>query len=245
MHDLFTRGVDAHGHLRPPYDEAPELYKESELGWIPREWETDRVGNLGEVKLGRQRAPKYQLGINPRPYLRVVNVFDDRLDLRDVLSMDFSPEEFEKYRLEPGDVLLTEGDLVGPWNVGRSAVYRGEIDGCCFQNTLIRFRPQLQDASEYFHSAFCFLRSLGKFAQETMATTVFHLSAGRLKEIYTVLPPERERRVISQTLLEQEHVVDIQRKQHAKLLKLKTGLMQDLLTGNVRVKLDDPQKTPA
>ena len=45
MHDLFTRGVDAHGHLRLPYEEAPELYKPSELGWIPREWRATTVGH--------------------------------------------------------------------------------------------------------------------------------------------------------------------------------------------------------
>lgn len=39
MHDLFTRGIGADGKLRPPRDEAPELYQESAIGWIPREWE--------------------------------------------------------------------------------------------------------------------------------------------------------------------------------------------------------------
>ena len=46
MHDLFTRGVDAHGHLRPPQAEAPDLYKQSELGWIPKEWEVHPCGSL-------------------------------------------------------------------------------------------------------------------------------------------------------------------------------------------------------
>src|SRR5271157_3054218 len=40
MHDLFTRGIDTHGHLRPPQTEAPEHYKQSDLGWIPSEWST-------------------------------------------------------------------------------------------------------------------------------------------------------------------------------------------------------------
>ena len=39
MHDLFTRGVTPDGHLRPPHEEAPQLYKESPLGWLPKEWE--------------------------------------------------------------------------------------------------------------------------------------------------------------------------------------------------------------
>jgi type I restriction enzyme S subunit len=39
MQDLFTRGIDTMtGMLRPTIEEAPELYKESELGWIPKEW---------------------------------------------------------------------------------------------------------------------------------------------------------------------------------------------------------------
>ncbi len=39
MHDLFTRGVTPDGKLRPTRAEAPQLYKESPLGWIPKEWE--------------------------------------------------------------------------------------------------------------------------------------------------------------------------------------------------------------
>ncbi|MCK9335183.1 MAG: restriction endonuclease subunit S, partial [Candidatus Cloacimonetes bacterium] len=40
MQDLFTRGIDTQtGKLRPTIEEAPELYKESELGWIPKEWD--------------------------------------------------------------------------------------------------------------------------------------------------------------------------------------------------------------
>ena len=54
MHDLFTRGVDEHGHLRPTHDEAPELYKQSELGWIPKEWEVSPLGEHGFRCVGWQ-----------------------------------------------------------------------------------------------------------------------------------------------------------------------------------------------
>ena len=47
MADLFTRGIDvATGKLRPRYEDAPELYKETELGWVPKEWEVPRIGDL-------------------------------------------------------------------------------------------------------------------------------------------------------------------------------------------------------
>lgn len=53
LHDLLTRGIDANGQLRPPQSEAPQLYKESPLGWIPREWVLQELGNLAEVSRGK------------------------------------------------------------------------------------------------------------------------------------------------------------------------------------------------
>lgn len=53
LHDLLTRGIDAKGQLRPPQSEAPQLYKESPLGWIPREWVLQELGNLAEVSRGK------------------------------------------------------------------------------------------------------------------------------------------------------------------------------------------------
>jgi type I restriction enzyme, S subunit len=49
MHDVFTRGVDAHGHLRPHHSEAPGLYQQSVLGWIPDTWNVRPLGEVAEV----------------------------------------------------------------------------------------------------------------------------------------------------------------------------------------------------
>ena len=46
MHDLFTRGVTPDGKLRPTRAEAPQLYKESTLGWIPKEWEVKTSSDI-------------------------------------------------------------------------------------------------------------------------------------------------------------------------------------------------------
>jgi type I restriction enzyme, S subunit len=46
MHDLFTRGIGADGKLRPPRDQAPEMYRESSIGWIPKEWEVKCCSDL-------------------------------------------------------------------------------------------------------------------------------------------------------------------------------------------------------
>lgn len=56
LQDLFTRGIDATtGKLRPSYQDAPELYKESKLGWIPREWEVERLGNRAVIEYGKSQ----------------------------------------------------------------------------------------------------------------------------------------------------------------------------------------------
>ena len=68
-----------------------------------------RIDEAGRVQLGRQRAPKYQTGKFARPYVRVANVYEDEIDVDDLLSMDFDERDFAKYRLEHGDILLNEG----------------------------------------------------------------------------------------------------------------------------------------
>jgi type I restriction enzyme S subunit len=216
MQDLLTRGIDENGNLR---SEETHQFKNSPLGRIPVEWEVKKIKDSGELKLGRQTAPKYQLGINPYFYLRVVNISDGCLDLRDVKSMDFTRNEFQIYCLEYGDILLTEGDLVSAMNVGRSAIFRGEVEKCCFQNSLIRFRPPNKSSSEFFHFLFCYLRSIGYFANATMATTVFHLSVGRLQELYVSLPNELEQIRIAQILSQKDKNIDEKIKILMKILK--------------------------
>ena len=56
LHDLFTRGIDLQtGKLRPKYEDAPEMYKESKLGWIPKEWEEDRLGSKAVIEYGKSQ----------------------------------------------------------------------------------------------------------------------------------------------------------------------------------------------
>lgn len=52
LHDLLTRGLDAHGHLRDP-DTRPEQFKDSSLGWIPREWEILPLAEVTDVNRGK------------------------------------------------------------------------------------------------------------------------------------------------------------------------------------------------
>lgn len=158
-------------------------------------WKWMKVGDVGEVKLGRQRSPEHHDGKHMRPYLRVANVYEDRIDLDDVMHMNFTPTEFETFQLRRGDVLLNEGQSL-EW-VGRPAMFRDEVPGACFQNTLIRFRahPFIDSGFAlfvfryYLHS-----RRFQKIAKWT--TNIAHLGVQRLAEIEFPVPPLQEQRRI-------------------------------------------------
>ena len=241
MHDLFTRGVDAHGKLRPPQSEAPELYKQSELGWIPKEWESCRVDEVGSIKLGRQRSPKHQSGRFTTPYLRVANVFDGFIDYSDILQMDFTPTEKETYSLIQGDVLLNEGQSLEL--VGRSAIYEGEPNRFCFQNTLIRFRSYPPNDPYFCRGIFKFFIDIGRFMTIARQTTsVAHLGADRLAKLEFPCPHPDEQVRIAAALRQQEKHCELERKYKNNLIQQKSGLMQDLLTGRVRVKVKESEE---
>jgi type I restriction enzyme S subunit len=147
-----------------------------------------KVADAGEVQLGRQRAPKYQSGRHTCPYVRVANVYENRISTKDVLSMDFNPSDFKKYRLEEGDILLNEGQSTEL--VGRPAMWRNEIPDCCFQNTLVRFKAK-KGVVEPYYALFVFLHYLwyGRFASLSSKTSsVAHLGAARFAEMPFPLP---------------------------------------------------------
>jgi type I restriction enzyme S subunit len=106
---------------------------------LPPKWVRAPLASIAEVQLGRQRSPKNHFGPNMKPYLRAANVTWDGLALDDVKEMHFSPKEVATFRLAPGDILLSEASGSAS-EVGKPALWRGEIEDCCFQNTLLRVR---------------------------------------------------------------------------------------------------------
>ncbi len=162
---------------------------------IPAGWNWVRVDQAGEVQLGRQRSPKDHSGPHMHPYLRVANVFEDRIDTGDVMAMNFSPEEFKRFRLESGDVLLNEGQSLDL--VGRPAIYRGEVPGACFQNTLVRFRATARVLPEFALLVFRAYLQTGRFSRiASWTTNIAHLGAGRLAAMPFPLPPPAEQEEI-------------------------------------------------
>ena len=166
----------------------------SDLPTLPEGWVWATLAQLGEVRLGRQRSPKRATGPNMRPYLRAANVTWDGLDLSDVKEMDFTPAEYETYGLLTGDILLSEASGTAD-EVGKPAVWNGEVDGCCFQNTLIRVRSQSDLVPYLFYHLLSDART-GAFGRAARGVGIHHLGAQRAETWAVGIPPLAEQRRI-------------------------------------------------
>jgi len=105
--------------------------------------------------------------------------------------MNFTPQEFEIFRLERNDILLNEGQSLEL--VGRPALYRGELPGACFTNTLVRFRPFAALNVKFALSVFRAFMHSGRFQKIARWTTnIAHLGADRFAKMAFPLPPLAE-----------------------------------------------------
>lgn len=161
---------------------------------LPVGWVTVPLQEVAEVRLGRQRSPDKATGEHMRPYMRAANVTWSGISVDDVKEMNFSPKEFPTYELRDGDILLSEASGSAS-EVGKPAVWRNEVDGCCFQNTLIRVRSR-GPLPEYLHLHFLADARLGKFAAAGKGIGINHLGADRMSTWPTAIPPLNEQRRI-------------------------------------------------
>jgi type I restriction enzyme S subunit len=163
-----------------------------EKGWIQV-----TVSEIANVQLGRQRSPKDHNGPWMTPYLRAANITWDGFALADVNSMNFAPSEVERFALKVGDILLNEASGSAS-EVGKPAIWRGEIPDCCFQNTLLRVRtiPSLQ---RWILLHFLADAKSGRFSRSSKGVGIHHLSANTLSaHVIRVPPPEQQERIVAE-----------------------------------------------
>lgn len=162
---------------------------------LPVGWAYVEVQTLGEVRLGRQRSPARATGPNMCRYLRAANVSWSGLALSDIKEMDFSPDEQLTYRLKEGDILIAEASG-SRMEVGKSAIWRNEIPGACFQNTLIRVRTARGIDPVYLQAHLHADAKLGRLAAVSKGVGIHHLSAKGIKEWRVGIPPLNEQKRI-------------------------------------------------
>jgi len=98
------------------------------------------LGKVAKVSYGLQKSPANRPGLHARPYLRVANVQRGRLVLDEIKTINVLDSDMPTLQLEVGDILFVEGNGSRA-ELGRVALWNGEIDDCVHQNHIIKARP--------------------------------------------------------------------------------------------------------
>jgi type I restriction enzyme, S subunit len=250
LHDLFTRGIvteptsykDKTGkvvelrrnQLRPKYEDAPELYKESNLGWIPKEWEVDEFQFVCDfITDGSHFSPTPME--DGEIIANVKDMGENGIDYESCTRI--SKEEFDllkKQNCRPlfGDVLLSKDGTIG------RVVLFNEKREIMLLSSIAILRPSKNINSEYLY---CFLKSEYFYKQLLIKTSGSALKRIVLRDINTLLlafPIDKiEQEMISKRIIQIESKLKSEQNYLHKLQQIKAGLMADLLSGKKEVLL--------
>lgn len=145
--------------------------------------------------------------------------------------MDFSDEERAKFSLESGDLLVCEGG-----EVGRTAIWRGELSECYFQKAIHRLRPKDGLMVPEFMLAFMVQAAVRNAWQNLISqTSISHLTQEKLAMLLVTRPSLEEQNRIASVIGSHDRLISSEQSELSKLRHLKSGLMTDLLEGRVRV----------
>jgi type I restriction enzyme S subunit len=239
LHDLLTRGVDANGELRPSYEEAPALYKSSPLGWIPIGWEVLELGTLAESLVDGPFGSNLKTAhYVENPGVRVVrlqNVLPNEYDdSQRAFISNMHAASLSRNRVVGGDVLIASlGDANFP--VGRACTYPLSQPDAVNKADCFRFRGGARSRSQFimlFMNGAAARRQVSGYEQ---GVTMKRINLGNLRRVLVSLPEVPEQDMIAERFMAIQERIAIATHECEKLRQTKAGLMDDLLTGRVRV----------
>lgn len=223
--DLMTRGIGKDGKIRPRPSKAPHLYKQSELGLIPKEWDVKRLGDVcEEPQYGLNAAAVDYDGVHG--YIRITDIDDDTHQfMHEGIT---SPAEFsDSYILKEGDIVLSRTGA----SVGKSYVYDPKDGLLYFAGFLIRFRCHSDVNHRYVFSQLLTKRYWNWVSAVSMRTGQPGVNAEEYSTYRIVVPQKKdEQDQITDRLAAVDARIESEENAIAKYRKIKAGLMHRLLT---------------
>jgi len=220
MHDLFTRGVTPDGQLRPRHDDAPQFYKESPLGWIPKEWEISTLSGVVEFLDGRRVPLKEDERARipgPIPYFGASGIID----------------YIDRWLFEDELILLGED---GENLVSRSLPLAFKIAGKSWVNNHAHvLKPKASQEIDFWTEAL----EWRDYSNMTSGSAQPKITQGQLARMTVAVPLPSEQQQGAAILASAGSRLVADRDECTKLRDLRSGLMQDLLTGRVRVPVEE------
>lgn len=233
MHDLFTRGVLLTGQLRPPREQAPELYQETAIGWIPREWIFTNCDAVCEqiIDCKNRTPPETPDG---HPAIRTPNVRNGEFVDKELLFTDARSYAIWTARGKPkvGDVVIAREAPVG-----EVCMIPERHPEACLGQRMMLYRPNKEIIdSNFFLFALQSRQIQNRLDLISGGSTVGHVRVGDIRSLWMFMPKSKqEQQLIAATLSQTSERLRTEQARRDKLQTQKLGLMQDLLTGKVAV----------
>jgi type I restriction enzyme, S subunit len=228
MHDLLTRGIDEHGRLRDP---ATHRFKDSPLGLVPEDWEVNPLRHyLKFISYGfTNPMPEAPEG----PFLvTAANVVAGAIDYgscRHTTQDAFDRLLTNKSRPVKNDILLTKDGTLG-----RLALVDDVV--VCINQSVAVLRVNEEVEASFLKAILEAPLYQDLLIADAGGSTIKHLYISRIGEMPVVVPSQlEERQVILGLIRVQTKLLQTYSQELHKLHRLKTGLMQDLLTGKVSI----------
>ncbi len=232
LHDLLTRGIDANGELRPTKAEAPHLYKRSPLGWIPKEWAYPSFGSLCESSAFGPRFPSDAYDENgPLATLRTTDMDDEgNISLSTMPRAAIAPSVFADHLLRPGDIVISRSGTCGV-----TGVFAGHDIPVVPGAFLIRFRMRDLRLNRFYRRYFNSPQGRPYLGRLAVGGVQKNIKGSDVLNLLVPLPSPEEAVGIAVRVESIEQHIEGNRQMLFKLTLQKAGLMDDLLTGRVRV----------
>ena len=221
VNKLFTEGLRG------------EKQKETEIGVIPESWETVNIGSLFNVNQGVSINKNISQSKSDIAFLRTSNVYWGNIDLSSLSRISIETSKITGRLLARGDLLVCEGG-----DIGRSAVWKAELDNCTFQNHIHRLRAKSSGTVEpefimtWLEVAFCQRKVYEGVGNKT---TIPNLSRTRLENLLIPLPSFEEQKEISAVLQRITSLVEIRSRTLIHLKELFHATLSNLISAKIRV----------
>jgi type I restriction enzyme S subunit len=203
---------------------------------LPRHWQLPPLYARYSVALGKMLDTRQITGAFLMPYLRNIDVQWDAINAEDLPQMDIQPEEYDRYLLRKGDLLVCEGG-----EVGRCCIWAGALKPCSFQKALHRLRPRRDDECvRYMFYTLAHVANSGYFAASGSPNTIPHLTAEKLRVFRLPKPPRGEQVEIADYLdAECQRLRGLETKIREavnKLVGYRAALISAAVTGRINVR---------
>lgn len=220
--ELFRYGAFSH-----------DSYQETIIGQIPQSWKLTKLEDLVDLKNGLNFSSD-QKGSGTL-LANVPNVYGSiEIEPSELARVDISESEIEKYELHNGDIITVRSSKDAD-GVGQVAIYRGSEEPVVFAGFTIRQRPNKElILPEYLIQYLRYPETRKRVVALGREVALTNVSQGDLAKIDIPVPPQNEQQEIIAILSDFDGNISKEQQYIDRLIRLKHGLMQDLLSGEVR-----------